>query len=57
MSMPTWERRYYLSKLIKNAEESQQNNRANNSTKGRRVTKIGGDQLKNQMMSGKIPLN
>ena len=64
MAMPTYERRFFLGLLTKDAREreekmeemrkSHQNN--NNNSKGSRNTRISGDQLKTRMQNGDIPL-
>ena len=56
MSMPTWERRYYISMLNQKHEEINKTNKKATTTKGRRTTTLSGDQLKSQMMNGQIPL-
>ena len=58
MTMPTWERRHWIS-LINRAHENVKTPNSNTTgvSKGRRTTKIGGDQLKSQIMAGNIPLS
>ncbi len=63
LSMPTYERRFFLGMLTKEAREKQEEaeklreeaqNRAKGS-KGQRSTRISGESLKNKMKSGEIP--
>jgi len=63
MVMPTYERRYFLGMLTKEAREKQEEaeklreemqNKAKGS-KGQRSTRITGESLKNKMKSGEIP--
>jgi hypothetical protein len=63
MTMPVYERRFFINMLLKQHEKEQEyieenkNNGTNNSNaKGNRKTKISGDALKNKMSSGEIPL-
>ena len=56
MAMPTWERRHWVS-TVNRAHEEVKSPNTSNVSKGRRTTKIGGEQLKSQMMAGKIPFN
>jgi hypothetical protein len=63
LSMPTYERRYFLSLLTKDIsereekmEEMKENSKTSNS-KGSRTTKVSGKALKNQIKSGNLPLN
>jgi hypothetical protein len=63
MSMPTYERRYYLDMLIRentkknDMMEEKMENMKNSSAKGTRNTKIGGEQLKNKLKSGEIKVD
>lgn len=61
--MPTYERRFFLNMLTKEAREKQEEadklkeeaqNRAKGS-KGQRSTRISGESLKNKMKTGEIP--
>jgi len=63
LSMPTYERRFFLGMLTKEAREKEEEaekfreeaqNRAKGS-KGQRSTRITGESLKNKMKSGEIP--
>jgi hypothetical protein len=63
MVMPTYERRFFLNMLTKEAREREEEaerfkeeakNRANGS-KGSRTTTISGDALKSKMKMGEIP--
>lgn len=63
LSMPTYERRFFLGMLTKEAREKQEEadklkeeaqNRAKGS-KGQRSTRISGESLKNKMKTGEIP--
>ena len=63
LSMPKYERRFFLGMLTKEAREKQEEadrlreeaqNRAKGS-KGQRSTRISGESLKNKMKSGEIP--
>ena len=56
MTMPTWERRHWISQINRANEQKPSNSNTTNTSKGRRTTKIGSDQLKSQMMAGNIPL-
>ena len=63
MAMPTYERRFFLGLLTKDArereektEEMRKNYQNNNNSKGSRNTRISGDQLKTRMQNGDIPL-
>jgi len=59
MSMPTYERRFYLTLLInennKRSEAVEENNQSVSTGKGTRSTRVSGNTLKNQLKSGKIP--
>lgn len=63
LSMPTYERRFFLGMLTKEARDKQEEadrlreeaqNRAKGS-KGQRSTRISGESLKNKMKTGEIP--
>jgi hypothetical protein len=63
LAMPTYERRFFLSLLTKEAREREEEtermreeirNRSNGS-KGSRSTRISGDALKTRMKNGDIP--
>jgi len=60
LAMPTYERRFFLTKFIGENEkrkeqiEEQQSNTTSNG-KGTRTTKVSGDQLKARLKSGEIP--
>ena len=62
MSMPTYERRYYLGMLTKDFErkeeqiEESKDQASTVGTKGSRTSKVSGNQLKNKMKTGEIPL-
>lgn len=57
--MPTYERRFFLTKFIEENErkkeqiEQQQQNVGN--SKGKRTTTVSGEQLKSRLKSGQIP--
>lgn len=59
LSMPVYERRFYLTTFIQENEkqkekmETQQMNSTN--SKGKRTTKVSGEQLKSKLKSGEIP--
>jgi hypothetical protein len=63
LSMPTYERRYFLGMLTKEASEKQEEldkirEEAKNNpkgSKGQRSTRVSGEALKNKMKSGEIP--
>lgn len=63
LMMPTYERRYFLGLLTKDAREREEkveemkNNAKNRNSKGTRTTKVSGQALKNRINSGEIPLN
>jgi hypothetical protein len=62
MSMPVYERRFFINILLKQQEKQQEYVENNSSTpnanaKGTRKSKISGDALKSKMKSGEIPLN
>jgi hypothetical protein len=62
LSMPTYERRYFLGLLLKTNSERQEQvenmkqDAVNRNAKGNRTTTISGDQLKSQMKSGQLPI-
>lgn len=57
MNMPTWERRHWVSTINRAHEQAKTNTpNTSNISKGRKTTKISGEQLKNEMMAGNIPL-
>ena len=62
MAMPTYERRYYLGMLTKDFErkqeqiEEQKDQQTTSGGKGSRTSKISGNQLKNKINNGDIPL-
>lgn len=59
--MPTYERRYFLGLLNKEAREREEkveemkNKSQTKGTKGSRTTRVTGDALKNKIKSGDIP--
>jgi hypothetical protein len=60
MMMPTYERRFFLGLLTKDAKEREEEmeelkNKHGNS-KGKRTSRIGGEQLKTRFNNGDIPL-
>ena len=63
LSMPTYERRYFLGMLTKEASEKQEElekireeaQNKSKGSKGQRSTRITGQSLKNKMKSGEIP--
>jgi hypothetical protein len=60
LEMPTYERRYFLGLLTKQAREREEEyedrkNKTNSSSKGKRTTTVSGDALKNRIKSGDIP--
>lgn len=65
LSMPTYERRFFLSLLTKEANErkeevermKEETKTRNSSSKGNRKTRVSGDVLKSKMKNGEIPLN
>ena len=62
MLMPTYERRYYLGMLTKDFERKEEqieegkDQASTVGTKGSRTSKVSGNQLKNKMKTGEIPL-
>lgn len=57
MTMPTGERRYFLSLLIKNkTEENERMKETKSIGKGKRTSTISGDALKSRIKSGNLPL-
>jgi len=62
MVMPTYERRYYLGMLTKDFErkqeqiEEQKEQQTTSGGKGSRTSKVSGQQLKNNINNGNIPL-
>jgi hypothetical protein len=62
LSMPVYERRFFLSLLTKESREREERNqevseRQKHSTaKGKRTTRISGEQLKSKIKSGNLPL-
>ena len=62
MSMAVYERRFFISMLLKQHEKQQefvdnQTTTTNPNAKGSRTSKISGDNLKSKMKAGEIPLN
>jgi hypothetical protein len=61
LCMPTYERRFFLSLLMKQnverQEEIENTQKTQTNSKGNRKTSISGDALKSRMKSGDIPLN
>lgn len=62
MSMPVYERRFFINILLKQKQQQQEyvennSNVSNPNAKGNRKSKISGDALKSKMKSGEIPLN
>ena len=59
LAMPTYERRFFLTRFIeennKKQEEMEAQQLNSGSGKGKRTTKISGAQLKSRMKSGQIP--
>ena len=61
LSMPTYERRFFLSLLTKEARQREEETEKmrekakNSKSKGNRSTKISGDALKTKMKNGEIP--
>ena len=60
LEMPTYERRYFLGLLTKQAREREEEyedrkNKTNSSSKGKRTTTVSGDALKSRIKSGDIP--
>lgn len=59
LSMPVYERRFYLTSFVQENEkrkekvEEQKSNVTNG--KGKRTTKVSGEQLKSKLKSGEIP--
>jgi len=61
LAMPSYERRFFLTLLMKQANEKQEHienmQKKQTSSKGNRQTTVSGDALKSKMRSGDIPLN
>ena len=61
LSMPTYERRFFLGLLNKEAREREEraeelrNKTQTKNSKGSRTTRVTGDALKNKIKSGDIP--
>ena len=60
LAMPTYERRYFLGLLTKQAREREEEyeerkNSTKSSSKGKRTTTVSGDALKSRIKSGDIP--
>lgn len=58
MTMPTWERRFYMNIHIDNVEKQNETNNAQQSSsagRGTRSKSISGNTLKNQMKNNQIP--
>lgn len=59
-SMPTHERRYYLGlytkEVLKREEQFEEQKNNSKSGKGKRKTSVSGNQLKNKIKTGEIPL-
>jgi len=63
LSMPTYERRFFLGMLTKQKAEEEErvaemmnNQQGNPNAKGSRQTKVSGQALKNKFKTGEIPL-
>lgn len=62
LAMPTYERRFFLSMLVRDREkheeqvEQMSEENKNKGAKGSRQTKVSGNALKSKMSSGQIPL-
>lgn len=62
LSMPTYERRFFLGLLTKETKEREdkmeemKEKSQTKGTKGNRTTKVSGEGLKNRMKNGDIPL-
>ena len=64
LSMPTYERRFFLNMLIKETKEREEKieelkeneSKSKNTGKGSRETRVSGEALKTQMKNGMIPL-
>lgn len=62
MMMPTYERRFFITLLIKQNEKKMEfieNEKSNSvsTSNGKRQTKLSGNNLKNKLKDGEIPLN
>ena len=62
LSMPTYERRYFLSMLTKDMREredkmEEMRQQQTSSSKGNRTTRVSGAALKTKLQSGEIPTN
>jgi hypothetical protein len=59
LSIPTYERRYFLTSFInekqKKHEQMEEQNGTTSSGKGKRTTKVSGQQLKTKLQNGDIP--
>jgi hypothetical protein len=62
LAMPTYERRFFLGQLVKDInkkeehfEKMKEESKVKNG-KGNRTTKISGQQLKNKLKTGEIPI-
>jgi hypothetical protein len=60
LEMPTYERRYFLGLLTKQAREREEQyeerkNNTKSSSKGKRTSTVSGDALKSRIKSGDIP--
>jgi hypothetical protein len=60
LSMPTYERRFFLTTLINENQKKQemleeQQNNVTSSRNGKRTTNLSGQALKTQIKSGKLP--
>lgn len=61
LSMPTYERKYFLGLLTKDATEREErteelkNNSNNKNAKGQRTTTVSGEALKTRIKNGDIP--
>lgn len=58
LKMPTGERRFHLGLLLKQKQEEDarvEQGRSQNTGKGTKTTRIGGDALKNKLKSGDLP--
>jgi len=57
LKLPVYERRFYLSLLMRQAKKRDEQSEQNKNNKGGKTTRISGEALKTKLKSGEIPNN
>jgi hypothetical protein len=55
LKLPVYERRFYLSLLMRQAKKRDEQSEQNKNNKGGKTTRISGEALKTKLKSGEIP--